>query len=375
MPGSDAPTVRGLDHVVLRVADLERSIAFYADVLGCLVERRVDDVGLVQLRAGTALIDLVPVDSPLGRKGGGAVASTGKNVDHFALSIETFDEDALRAHLHTHGVEAGTTARRYGASGFGPSLYLNDPDGNLVELKGPAEAEDTALDATRRAVLETLQEMDRGGLTEGTAGNVSARTADGRVVLSPTALSYSSMQESDLVVTDLDGNRLAGDRAPTTEIDLHLACLRRHEDVRAVVHSHAVHASMFAIAGRPIPCVLEEFEYYVGGDVLVAPYHRTGTTALGEAAADRLGDRAAVLLANHGLVVVGSSAAEALQLTKLVERAARIVQGALAFGPPAPLPDPIRREFSAAYLERRRETARARGADPTRREGTRGERD
>ena len=213
---------------------------------------------------------------------------------------------------------------------------------------------DPALEDTLRDVLETLQEMDRANLTEGTAGNVSARTDDGRVVLSPTALPYAGMTADDLVVTDLDGGVLQGDRAPTTEIDLHLACLRRHADIRSVVHTHAVHASMFAVAGQTIPCVLEEFEYYVGGDVLVAPYHRTGTAALGEAAAERLDDRAAVLLANHGLVVVGASAAEALQLTKLVERAARIVWGARALGEPIPLPTAIREEFAASYLDRRR---------------------
>lgn len=213
---------------------------------------------------------------------------------------------------------------------------------------------DPALESAFGDVLATLQEMDRAGLTEGTAGNVSARTDDGRVVLSPTALPYADMTGADLVVTDLDGHVLQGERAPTTEIDLHLACLRRHADVRSVVHTHAVHASMFAVAGQPIPCVLEEFEFYVGGDVLVAPYHRTGTAELGDAAAERLGDRAAVLLANHGLVVVGASAAEALQLTKLVERAARIVWGARALGEPIPLPEPIRDEFASAYLDRRR---------------------
>ncbi|MGB0618651.1 MAG: class II aldolase/adducin family protein [Myxococcota bacterium] len=216
---------------------------------------------------------------------------------------------------------------------------------------------DAALEAVVDDVLSTVQEMDRAGLTEGTAGNVSARTDDGRVVLSPTALPYASMTASDLVVVDFERRVLAGERAPTTEIDLHLACLRWHADVRAVVHTHAVHASMFAVANQPIPCVLEEFEYYVGGDVLVAPYSRTGTAALGEAAAARLADRAAVLLANHGLVVVGASAAEALQLTKLVERAARIVWGARTLGDPVPLPEAIREEFAASYLERRRKAA------------------
>ncbi len=213
---------------------------------------------------------------------------------------------------------------------------------------------DPALERALADVLATLQEMDRAGLTEGTAGNVSTRTDDGRVVLSPTALPYADMTAGDLVVTDLDGRVLQGERAPTTEIDLHLACLRSHADVRSVVHTHAVHASMFAVAGQPIPCVLEEFEFYVGGDVFIAPSHRTGTAALGEAAAERLGDRASVLLANHGLVVVGASAAEALQLTKLVERAARIVWGARALGEPVPLHEPIRDEFAAAYLDRRR---------------------
>lgn len=206
----------------------------------------------------------------------------------------------------------------------------------------------------KRDVLATLHEMDHAGLTEGTAGNVSGRTSDGRVVLSPSAMPYPEMKVNDLVVTDLEGTVIEGHRAPTTELDLHLACLRQHQDVRAVVHTHAVYASMFAIAGQSIPCVLEEFEYYVGGDVQVAPYERTGTKALGTGVAALLGDRAAALLANHGLVVVGVSPAEALQLTKLVERAARIIWGARALGEIIPLPEPIRKEFSAAYLERRK---------------------
>ncbi len=203
-------------------------------------------------------------------------------------------------------------------------------------------------------VVDVVHEMDRCGLTEGTAGNVSARTAAGEVVLTPTAMRYPEMTVDDLVVTDLDGRVLAGERRVTTEIDLHLTCLRSHPEIRAVVHTHAVHASMFAVAQQPIPCVLEEFEYYVGGDVRVAAYHRTGTPALGESVAGLLGDRAAALIANHGLVVVGRSPEEALQLTKLVERAARIVWGARSLGQPVPLPEPIRREFAGAYLERRR---------------------
>lgn len=133
--------VAGLDHVVLRVRDLARSIAFYEDVLGCREERRLDELGLVQLRAGASLIDLVDVASPLGRAGGGPPEPKSPNVDHFALLLSDFDEASIRAHLEAHGIEAGETAQRYGARGMGPSIYLRDPDGNTVELKGPSAAE------------------------------------------------------------------------------------------------------------------------------------------------------------------------------------------------------------------------------------------
>ena len=134
--------IQGLDHVVLRVADLERSIAFYEAVLGLPVERRIDELGLVQLRAGHSLIDLVGIDTKLGQAGGGPVAPDGRNVDHFAIALARFDEPAIRAHLEAHGVEAGDTGRRYGAKGYGPSIYIHDPDGNVVELKGPPEPDD-----------------------------------------------------------------------------------------------------------------------------------------------------------------------------------------------------------------------------------------
>lgn len=119
-----------LDHVVLRVADMDRSIAFYHDVVGAVEERRVDEIGLVQMRAGASLIDLVPA--------GETVVGHG-NMEHFALSVVPFDAAAITAHLTAHGVEAGEVARRYGAQGYGPSLYFDDPDGNTVELKGPPE--------------------------------------------------------------------------------------------------------------------------------------------------------------------------------------------------------------------------------------------
>ena len=129
-----------LDHLVLRVVDLDRMQRFYCDVLGCTVERRQAGIGLLQLRAGDALIDLVPVSGPLGRAGGAPPGREGRNLDHFCLRIEPFDEAALRAELARRGVTAGEYGSRNGAEGEGPSIYLDDPEGNVVELKGPPRA-------------------------------------------------------------------------------------------------------------------------------------------------------------------------------------------------------------------------------------------
>ena len=129
--------VREIDHLVLRVSDLPGMIRFYGEVLGCAVERRQDEIGLVQLRAGRSLIDLVPVDGRLGRLGGAAPGKEGRNLDHLCLRVEPFDADAIHAHLAAHDVTAGETASRYGAEGEGPSIYIDDPEGNVVELKGP----------------------------------------------------------------------------------------------------------------------------------------------------------------------------------------------------------------------------------------------
>lgn len=131
--------LRDIDHVVLRVVDAARMEHFYCAVLGCTIERRQEDIGLIQLRAGRSLVDLVPVDGKLGRQGGAAPAREGRNVDHICFRVEPFDPDALRTHLSAHGVEPGEVVSRYGAEGLGPSIYIADPEGNTIELKGPAQ--------------------------------------------------------------------------------------------------------------------------------------------------------------------------------------------------------------------------------------------
>jgi glyoxylase I family protein len=133
-------TIRDIDHLVLRVADLPRMLRFYRDVLGCAVERDRRDLGLVQLRAGRSMLDLVPVDGPIGRQGGAAPGTQGRNLDHFCLRVEPFNADAIRAELRAHGFEPGPVEMRYGAEGNGSSIYVADPEGNVVELKGPPTA-------------------------------------------------------------------------------------------------------------------------------------------------------------------------------------------------------------------------------------------
>jgi catechol 2,3-dioxygenase-like lactoylglutathione lyase family enzyme len=130
-------SILGLDHVVLRARDVAAMSRFYCDVLGCSVEKLQPAIGLTQLRAGRTLIDLVDVAGPLGREGGAAAGREGRNMDHFCLRIEPFDGPAIVAHLRGHGIAPGEVVQRYGAEGDGPSIYLQDPEGNTVELKGP----------------------------------------------------------------------------------------------------------------------------------------------------------------------------------------------------------------------------------------------
>lgn len=132
--------IREIDHLVLRVRDVDAMVRFYGEVLGCPVHRIDEKIRLVQLRAGRGLIDLVPLDSDMGRAGGAGPGPEGRNMDHFCLRVDPWDAEAIRAHLLAHGVEPGPVAQRFGAEGRGPSLYLADPEGNTVELKGPPNA-------------------------------------------------------------------------------------------------------------------------------------------------------------------------------------------------------------------------------------------
>lgn len=133
--------VQRIDHLVLRVRDLARSVRFYGEVLGCQVERRREHLGLVHLRAGASMIDLIGIDGTLGARGGAPAGREGRNVDHLCLRIEPFDEAALVAHLACFGIAPAVPAElNFGAEGDGLSLYFSDPDGNTIELKGPSRS-------------------------------------------------------------------------------------------------------------------------------------------------------------------------------------------------------------------------------------------
>ena len=157
------------------------------------------------------------------------------------------------------------------------------------------------------------------------------------------------MTLDDLVVTDLEGNVLEGTRGPTSEKALHLACFRRYPEIGGVIHCHAAYATMFGLVHEPIPAIIEEVVVYLGGDIPICDYKPTGSDALGEEVASRLGDRSAAIVANHGIVTMGDTPDKALHNAELTERTAMIVWGARALGTPVPLPGKTNENMAGVY--------------------------
>lgn len=201
------------------------------------------------------------------------------------------------------------------------------------------------------AVLHAAKDMLHKGLVEGTAGNISARQEDGTIVITPSSVDYAEMQLDDLVVIDPDGNTVSAKegRAASSEKLLHLACYRAFDDVGSVIHSHPVHATMFAVTHQSIPACIDEFSIFVGGDVRCTEYAASGTPDVGEQAVKALEGRGAALIANHGMVAVGPKPSTVLHITALVERSAEIVWGAKVLGAIHPLPEKVNDGFAAIY--------------------------
>jgi L-fuculose-phosphate aldolase len=201
----------------------------------------------------------------------------------------------------------------------------------------------------KEAVLHAAKAMHRQGLVSGTAGNVSGRLDDERVVMTPSSIAYEPMTLDDLVVVDLDGNVLEGHRSATTEKVLHLGSFREYPEVGGVLHCHPIHASMFALLHEPIPAHVEEFVVFVGGEVPVGDYKVTGTDELADEVTRLLADRSAMLMANHGMVCVGKTVEDALHTAELVEHNARIIAGARSMGTIVPLPEKTNADFGNVY--------------------------
>lgn len=205
------------------------------------------------------------------------------------------------------------------------------------------------LEEVKAAVLAAAKELYAKGLVEGTAGNVSGRVDSGHIVLTPSSVGYPGMTLADLVVVDIDGEVVEGHRSPTSEMPLHLECYRSYQEVGGVVHCHAKHASMFAVAHRPIPAGIDEFVIYIGGDVPCADYRQSGTGELATEVAAHLKDRSAALMANHGLLCVGKNTDDALHSAAVVEHNAQIIWGAEALGGVTPLPEKAVADFTGVY--------------------------
>ena len=208
----------------------------------------------------------------------------------------------------------------------------------------------TSPTTTKEAVLAGAKKMLEEGLVEGTSGNICGRLEGGLVCLSPSSVAYDTMTLEDLVVVDMDGNVVEGHRSPTTEKDLHLSALRLYPELGCVIHTHAVYATMFALAHEAIPAVIEEVVVYLGGDVPCCDYKLTGSAELGDEVASKLADRGAALVANHGLVTCAASVEKALHNAALVERTAKIVWGTRAMGGTIhPLPEKVNRNMAGVY--------------------------
>jgi L-fuculose-phosphate aldolase len=196
-------------------------------------------------------------------------------------------------------------------------------------------------DAERADVLDAIRRIVDAGLVAGASGNVSRRihTPDGDLIaITASRVPYARFTLDDVVVVDFDVEPVAGDGIPSSESLCHVAVYRARRDVGAVIHTHSVHASAFAVAGVAIPPILDEQVVLLGGTIEVAEYGASATEELADKAVAALGERAAVMLRHHGVLGAGRDLEEAVQVVELVERVARIRLLTLTLGAPNELP-------------------------------------
>ncbi len=184
------------------------------------------------------------------------------------------------------------------------------------------------------------KKMWAAGLVTGSAGNVSCRAGAGRIAITPTTVQYDALTRDDVVLVDLEtATAVESTREPSYELPLHLAVYRSHPEVGAVVHTHSPYVTALSVLRKPLPPLLDEMMVFFGGQIEVADYAFTGTEAVGTNVIRTLGDRTAVLLANHGNVCVGRDLEHALHLAVAMEAGAKVYVEALRIGEPVPLPN------------------------------------
>jgi L-fuculose-phosphate aldolase len=207
----------------------------------------------------------------------------------------------------------------------------------------------TFIDNAPEQIVSAAKDLLAKGLVEGTSGNLSARMEDGHIACTPSSLDYRVMTPADICIVNPEGELVTGERGPTSEKYLHLAVMNAYEDIAVCIHSHAVHATMFAVAQQDIPSCIDEFTVYLGGDIRCTEYAPSGSPELAEQVVKALEDRGAALIANHGMVAIGTTMEKAMHNTALVERSAQIIWGAKQLGTIYPLPEKVNRNFANVY--------------------------
>lgn len=196
------------------------------------------------------------------------------------------------------------------------------------------------LEELREAVCEANLELPRLGLVTWTSGNVSGLDADsGLVVIKPSGMRYAEMRPVDMVVVDLDGRIVEGNRGPSSDTASHLVIYRERPDIRSVVHTHSTYATAFAATGTSIPCCLTAIADEFGGPVPCGAYVPIGDEGIGKEVVRHLDRSPAVLMRQHGVFTAGTSIDKALQAAVMVEDVARTVATAMRIGMVEPLPE------------------------------------
>lgn len=205
---------------------------------------------------------------------------------------------------------------------------------------------------TRKKIVEVGRWLVKKNLTHGSSGNLSVRRDENSIFITPSGVPYVEMRPEDIVIIDLDGNKISGELRPSIEMWTHIEIYKHRKDVNAIIHAHPIYSSALAIAGVELPPVTEEFVIYIGGPVKLAKFVSAGTRELGIEVVKVLGDRKAALMANHGIVVVGKDLDEAAFLTEIVEIRAKMYIMARVFGNVNILPKETLEKWKTIYYER-----------------------